>query len=879
MIPLLLILSAVASSALLFWQEIGVANSSIRQAEVDDLNIALTQLQNMLNTQLAADSLEDAKLSLSVSASHHGIRTLLLADENNRVMLANRYLWEGSPAPQVSGYVEAIARQVRQTQASSVSSNASLLSGYYPVTLRIAVGGMGRDRVGVIFVEYDLAPQLAQARHNAVVQASLFGGLMIAVAIAVAFLLHCLVSRRLKKLVEVSQRFAAGDMDARVHLRGHDELAEFGHAFDDMASQRKEAQDEVVQLSMRNRLILDSMGEGIYGLDTEGRCTFVNPAASQLFGFRVEELLGQHCHTLFHHTKPDGSPYPVEECPVQAVCTRGVAHRGSDLYWRKDGSSFPVEFISTPILELGQIAGAVVAFRDITERKRVESLLSQREYEYRSLAENSPDVIVRYDREGRRIYVNPEFERVNHLTAQQVYGKTPAELSTELKPRADVFTEKLLAAMASGLATKVDLSWVKDGRPVCWFVRVVPEFDAGGKVTSALTIWSDISERKLIEEQLRRSEHGLAEAQRMAQLGNWELDLASNVLTWSDQIYRIFEIDPENFGASYDAFRNAIHPDDREMVNEAYTESVNRKIPYDIVHRLLMKDGRVKYVNEKCETYYGEDGKPLRSVGTVHDITEQKIADIALSALKDDLEHRVRVRTTELEAANKELEAFSYSVSHDLRTPLRAIDGFSRILLDDYTDKLDDEGKRLLHVVRDNTNRMGQLIDDILKFSRVGRLELGCAEIDMERQAREVFEELRPDAADDKLQLQMEAVPPARGDAAMMRQVWVNLLSNAIKFSRPREAARIKVGSLKQGDETVYFVKDNGVGFDMQYADKLFGVFQRLHAVTEFEGTGIGLAIVKRIVTRHGGRVWAEGKVDEGATIYFALPTKEKEHG
>jgi two-component system sensor kinase len=218
-------------------------------------------------------------------------------------------------------------------------------------------------------------------------------------------------------------------------------------------------------------------------------------------------------------------------------------------------------------------------------------------------------------------------------------------------------------------------------------------------------------------------------------------------------------------------------------------------------------------------------------------------------------------------------------VSHDLRTPLRAIDGFSKILLEDYRDRLDDEGKRLLKVVRDNTARMGQLIDDILKFSRAGRLELSPVEIDMEKMAHEVLEELLPLADASKLRVEIGSLPHALGDRAMMHQVFVNLLSNAIKFSREREPAVIKVGASVEGGEAVYFVKDNGAGFDMQFAAKLFGVFQRLHGVTEFEGTGIGLAIVKRIVARHGGRVWADGKVNEGATFYFALPMKEADHG
>jgi signal transduction histidine kinase len=238
----------------------------------------------------------------------------------------------------------------------------------------------------------------------------------------------------------------------------------------------------------------------------------------------------------------------------------------------------------------------------------------------------------------------------------------------------------------------------------------------------------------------------------------------------------------------------------------------------------------------------------------------------------NNINKSLKEKTRALEEANKDLEGFAYSVSHDLRTPLRAIDGFSHQVLKRYADKLDAEGQRLLSMVRDNAQKMNQLIDDILAFSRMGRQGMAKVDVSMEGLAREVFEELTAAVAGRDLTLEIEPLPPASGDHALLRQVWVNLLTNAIKFTGHTPAAAIQIGSYMEGDECVYFVKDHGAGFDMQYAEKLFGVFQRLHGVDEFEGTGIGLAIVKLIVTRHGGRVWAEGKVDEGATFYFALP-------
>lgn len=247
----------------------------------------------------------------------------------------------------------------------------------------------------------------------------------------------------------------------------------------------------------------------------------------------------------------------------------------------------------------------------------------------------------------------------------------------------------------------------------------------------------------------------------------------------------------------------------------------------------------------------------------------------ALMNMLEDIEsERFKVEQAKalLESVNKELEAFSYSVSHDLRAPLRAISGFSQAVIEDCAPRLDDEGRRYLGLIQENAHRMGRLIDDLLTFSRLGRQQMTTSKIDMETLAKSVFEELVAQVPGRKIKFTVQSVPSAYGDNSMIRQVLVNLLSNAIKFTRTREEAFIELGYLPELSNGTYYVKDNGVGFDMQYVNKLFGVFQRLHSVTEFEGTGVGLALVHRIITRHGGRVWAEGMVDQGAAIYFILP-------
>jgi signal transduction histidine kinase len=237
-----------------------------------------------------------------------------------------------------------------------------------------------------------------------------------------------------------------------------------------------------------------------------------------------------------------------------------------------------------------------------------------------------------------------------------------------------------------------------------------------------------------------------------------------------------------------------------------------------------------------------------------------------------ELERRVRLRTADLAAANKELEAFSYSVSHDLRAPLRAIDGFSLMIEEDYAGRLDAEGNRLLSVVRSNAHRMGTLIDDLLAFSKLGRQSTNSVHIDMTELAREVCLEIQATPSSSRVEFDIASVPAARGDRPMLKQVWANLLSNAVKYSATRDRPAVKVSGEATESDVIYRICDNGVGFDMRYYDKLFGVFQRLHASAEFSGSGVGLAIVQRIIVRHGGHVWAEGEVDVGATFFFSLP-------
>jgi PAS domain S-box-containing protein len=371
----------------------------------------------------------------------------------------------------------------------------------------------------------------------------------------------------------------------------------------------------------------------------------------------------------------------------------------------------------------------------------------------------------------------------------------------------------------------------------------------------------ELDERRITEKELRESRSNLAEAQHIAHVGNWYWDIKSNQFHWSDELYHIFGILP---GAELDYFRflDAIHPEDRDWVKTILDTSIREKKPFHIEHRLIRADGAVRYVQRNAGVILDEKGEPVRMIGIVQDVTDRRLAEEKILNLNLDLEDRVRQRTEQLEAANRELESFAYSVSHDLRAPLRSITGFSQILLAEYSNSLGMDGKQKLQNVIDSAREMNQRIESLLTLSR----------LDLSGMARSILEELLQSEPDRQVECIIANDMTAIADPRMIRPALENLLGNAWKYTGKVPQACIEFGIAHGAGETVYFISDNGAGFDMKYVGKLFGAFQRLHAVEEFPGHGIGLATVQRIIHRHGGRVWAEGEVGKGATFYFTLP-------
>lgn len=324
----------------------------------------------------------------------------------------------------------------------------------------------------------------------------------------------------------------------------------------------------------------------------------------------------------------------------------------------------------------------------------------------------------------------------------------------------------------------------------------------------------------------------------------------------------------ELLGQDHRLINSGYHP--KEFIRELWATIGHGRVWHGELKNRA-KDGTFYWVDTTIVPFLNDDGRPRQYVAIRADITERKAAEETILRLNAELEQRVLERTAQLELTNRELEAFSYSVSHDLRTPLRAIDGFSQAVLEDFGPMLPEEGQRQLHTIRSSAQRMGALIDDLLTFARLNRQDLNKRAIDTARIVRETLTELGFPWTDRRVEVRVGHLSPGMGDPVLLRQVWLNLIANALKYTRRRDLAEIEIGEADIEGRRTFFVRDNGVGFDMRYASKLFGVFQRLHRIEDYEGTGVGLATVQRIVQRHGGRVWAEAAVDQGATFYFHL--------
>jgi PAS domain S-box-containing protein len=506
-----------------------------------------------------------------------------------------------------------------------------------------------------------------------------------------------------------------------------------------------------------------------------------------------------------------------------------------------------------------------IALENINEQKRESTAVTQ----LAAIVEGSDDAIIGKTVDGIVVSWNPGAEKVYGYSAEEMIGRPFSLLVPPDRPdEVPMIMEHLLRGESVKHFETVRLR--KDGRRIMVALSLSPIRNTAGIVIGASSIARDVTDQKQAEADLQESEERFRATFDLAAVGMAQTSMSGQYLHVNQRLCDIV-------GYSRDEVLQLkvvqlTHPADyEEELSLIQQVLADKQHTYVMEKRFIRKDGSHVWVNLTVSLVRDSEGVPRYFIKVIEDISERKRAHEEIRHLNEVLERRVTERTALLEAANKELEAFSYSISHDLRAPLRAIDGFSRVLNTRFAEHLAPEAQRYLTRIFKNTQQMGRLIDDLLAFSRLGRQAVTRHPIPVAAIVRQIFRDLQSNEHGGHIDFTLGDLRTCMADSTLLKQVWINLLSNAIKFTRQREVAKIEVGCRKEGAEWIYFVHDNGAGFDMQYAHKLFGVFQRLHSVEDYEGTGVGLAIVQRIVQRHGGRVWAEAALDQGATFSFTL--------
>jgi PAS domain S-box-containing protein len=612
-------------------------------------------------------------------------------------------------------------------------------------------------------------------------------------------------------------------------------------------TERKEAERGRREAERRAQRMVESATVGMWTVGADGRTTFMNARMADILGRDVAEAV----------TMPTTEFFFAEDRPAMAerLAKRrdGLAGPFEQRFRRPDGAVGVLSVDSSPLYDAqGRYEGVLGIATDITERHRAEEAVRASEIRYRRIVETANQGIWIVDLDGRTTFANAKMAQMLACSVDELTGVSPLEFLDE---RGRALFGEHLEIHRGGRSTQSEMLFrAKDGSERWTIVDASPVLDGSGRQNGSFAAVIDVTERRLAQEALRVA--AMVDSSDDAIIGK---TLEGIVTSWNAGAHRIFGYSAEEMvGRTI----SLLIPSGRENEEPEILEQLasGHVVRSDTVR--MRKDGRKIDVSVTSSPVRNAAGILIGASKVVRDITERRRAEMALARAKDAAE-----------AANRELEAFSYSVAHDLRAPLRGMNGFAQVLLDTYRDKLDAEGQDYLQEILLNASKMADLIDGLLSLARVTRSDLKREHADLSWIVKEAVERLRASEPHRVVEMTVQDALGAEVDPRLARALFENLLGNSWKFTSKQPAAHIEFGAVERGGASVFFVRDNGAGFDMAYASKLFAPFQRLHTVDEFAGTGIGLATVQRIVHRHGGRVWAEGIVDGGATFYFTLPS------
>ena len=686
-----------------------------------------------------------------------------------------------------------------------------------------------------------------------------------------------------RKLAEEALRHAHDELDMRVRERTA-ELAKANEELQKEIAGHKKAQEEILRLAA----IVESSEDAIISKTLDGIIATWNRGAERLYGYAADEIVGKPLAVLMEPDRSDEMSHILD-----SIRTGERLRHFETVRVRKDGGRVPVSLTVSPIKDAsGQIIGASTVARDMTDRKRMEETLRAASLYARSLIEASLDPLVTISPDGKITDVNRATEQVTGVSRDRLIGSDFSDYFTEPENARAGYKKVLSEGLVRDYPLTIRHS---SGSMTDVLYNATIYRNESGDVQGVFAAARDVTERKRMEEILRAASlyaRSLIEA---------SLDPLVTISP-DGTITDVNQATEQVTGVSRDRLIGSDFSDyftEPDKARQGYQRVMSQGLVRDYPLTIRHTSGHTTDVLYNATVYRNECGKVEGVFAAARDITERKRAEEEIRKLNAELELRViertaqlasanvelkneiaerlrieealRLHTAQLEAAIQELEAFSYSVAHDLRGPLRSIDGFSQAILEDYGDTLGEQGKDYLNRARAATQRMGQIIDDLLKLSRISRAEMKRETVNLSAIALAIADDLRSKQPDRDVEFVIARGLVVQGDARLLRMAMENLLGNAWKFTGQQPLAKIEVGVMEEEGARAFFVRDNGVGFDMTYADKLFGAFQRLHAASDFPGTGIGLATVQRIIQRHGGRVWAEGAPGKGATFYFTL--------